>query len=286
VFNRNDSEFILKYKRQKKQVSCLTDIELKEFCNENKWDYSSVVLDIAVISLIHGDPVSTKYIRDMIEYTDDREKCLLYEGIWYKYNDDYLNYLKNSLEEIPAEYHPKYDFSKDEYNEFIESIYFEEKNSPDYKGKSKPQILESLRKKYYAERAFNILRNQKDGFTNLDRSHQQVGSARIEPMDLYKDGIMYTVKIGSSSSKLCYAVDQSLQTMKLYKYNMLTNAPKIDTVCIWIVLENKEHIEDANGKPNINLLDMLTFKNKLDSWKKEVRLQGLQPLIYVNYRTK
>ena len=29
----------------------------------------------------------------------------------------------------------------------------------------------------------------------------------------------------------------------------------------------------------------LMLKNKLDQWKKEVRLQGLKPIIYVNYKT-
>ena len=39
-------------------------------------------------------------------------------------------------------------------------------------------------------------------------------------------------------------------------------------------------------KPDINRLDMLMLKNRLDQWKKEVRLQGYTPIIYVNYRTK
>lgn len=40
-----------------------------------------------------------------------------------------------------------------------------------------------------------------------------------------------------------------------------------------------------DGKPDINRLDMLMLKNRLDQWKKEVRLQGYTPIIYVNYRT-
>ena len=49
-------------------------------------------------------------------------------------------------------------------------------------------------------------------------------------------------------------------------------------------VDGKEHIEDVNGTPDINKLDMLMLKNHLDQWKKEVRLQGLKPLIYINYR--
>lgn len=29
---------------------------------------------------------------------------------------------------------------------------------------------------------------------------------------------------------------------------------------------------------------MIMLKNKLDSWKKEVRLQGLNPIVYINYK--
>lgn len=43
------------------------------------------------------------------------------------------------------------------------------------------------------------------------------------------------------------------------------------------------HIEDENGKPDLNRLKMLMLKNRLDQWKKEVRVQGYKPLIYINY---
>ena len=46
------------------------------------------------------------------------------------------------------------------------------------------------------------------------------------------------------------------------------------------------HIENEDGKPDINRLDMLMLKNRLDQWKKEVRLQGYTPIVYVNYRTR
>ena len=94
---------------------------------------------------------------------------------------------------------------------------------------------------------------------------------------------MFAVKVGNASSKLCYAVDQSLTALRLYKHNLLTGMPKIDSAAIWLILERKTHIEE-DGVPNINLLEMLLLKNKIDQWKKEVRLQGLKPIIYINYK--
>ena len=49
------------------------------------------------------------------------------------------------------------------------------------------------------------------------------------------------------------------------------------------IIDAMKYIEE-NGVPNINALEMLMLKNRLDQWKKEVRLQGYTPLIRVNYK--
>lgn len=95
---------------------------------------------------------------------------------------------------------------------------------------------------------------------------------------------MYAVKIGNSSSKLCYAIDQSLTALKLYRKGMFPDVPTITAASIWLVLETKVHIEDNNGIPVLDKLNMLMLKNRLDQWKKEVRLMGIKPLVRINYR--
>ena len=45
-------------------------------------------------------------------------------------------------------------------------------------------------------------------------------------MDLYKDHTMYSVKIGNSSGKLTYVIDQSLTSLKLYDSGDLTYIKK------------------------------------------------------------
>jgi len=284
IFNHNDGEFILSYHGQKKEVSSLSNEELELFCLENNWDYNQALLDITVISQYNGFPVVAKKVKDLIDYTDDREKCLLSKGVWYQYNEDYLSYLRDSIAEIATEYHPEYDFTKESYEKFIDSKYIQEKNNPLYRDKTPEEIRESLRRKYYAERAYNLLREESDGFKNFDRNEIRVWNSSIEIMDLCKDGMMCAVKIGNASSKLCYAVDQSLTALKLYKKHQLPQMPEITTVVLWFVLERQDHIEDGNGCPQLNQLDMLMLKNRLDQWKKEVRLQGLKPLIFINYR--
>lgn len=286
VFNHNDAEFELSYNSKKKVIPNLTSEEIECFCKENGWDYKHMLLDIAVISLCNGHSVVTKKVKDLIDYTDDAEKCLLSKGIWYQFNDDYLSYLEDSIAEISVTYNPDFDFSNADYDSFIQQKYDEEKHDIQYNGKTGDEIKKNLKRKYYAERAYNLLREQENGFHNYDRDDVTVGGYKIETMDLYKDEMMCSVKIGNASSKLCYAVDQSLTALKLYKKGELPNIPKISTVVLWFVLEKQRHIEDATGHPQLNQLDMLMLKNRLDQWKKEVRLQGFTPMIYINYRTE
>ena len=160
-----------------------------------------------------------------------------------------------------------------------------EKHDPQYAGLNDEQIKKKIKNKHYAERAFNELRSRDDGFICYDRELKEVGKERIEVMDLYKDGFMYAVKIGNSSSKLCYVVDQSLTALKLYKKGLLPGTPTITTAVIWLILETDAHIEDNNGVPVLDKLKMLMLKNRLDQWKKSVRLMGLTPIIFINYRT-
>ncbi len=284
IFNNNDSEFELKYGRKSKKVSSLTSEDLRSFCQENDLDYGATMLDIAVVSYYNGAPVVTKRVRELIEYTVDEEKVLLSKGVWYRYNDDYLTYLEASIAEIDAEYHPEFDFTAGIHNAFVDKKYSAEKDDPDYAGKSEAEIKKALKSKYYAERTFNLIRAEENGFQNFDRNPDRVGNSKVEEMDLYKDEAMYVVKIGNTSGKLCYAVDQSLTSLKLYKSGKLQGMPQVHTAVLWFVLD-RGHIEGANGKPDLSQLKMLMLKNRLDQWKKEVRLMAIRPLIYINYRS-
>lgn len=284
IFNRNDSEFILKYKRKEKKITSLSNDEIHRFCEENAFNFGESALNITVVSLYENEPVSSAPVRKIIDYTDDEQRCLLSKGVWYQYNDDYLNYLKASIAEIETEYHPEYDFSTTLHNAFVESLLVEAKEADEYQGKTDDQILVALKRKYYAERAFNLIMERDHGFQNFDRQGRQVGSTIVELMDLYKDQTMFAVKIGNSSAKLCYAVDQSISSLRLYKHQLLPNMPAIKRVAIWLVLERQTTIGAPGCPQDLNELEMLMLKNRLDQWKKEVRLQGFTPLIYINYK--
>ena len=94
---------------------------------------------------------------------------------------------------------------------------------------------------------------------------------------------MYAVKIGNSSAKLSYVVDQSISSIRLYKHNLLVDMPKVDKVAIWIVLKRSTLLPTIDGKPDISALKMIMLKNRIDAWKKEVRILGYTPVVYLNY---
>lgn len=282
VFNNNDGQFVLKYGTAKKNVSQISLDAIREFCEEHAFDMSNILLNIRVVSLKDGAEVRTDTIHNLIDYTSESDRCVLSKGKWYICNDDYITYLSDSLAEIDVEYHPEYDFSRSYWKNYIDQKIQAE--TPEFiaAGVLPKDIKAKVEDKYYAERAFNNWRQDQNGFLNYDRDNYRVAGMKIEIMDLYHNGAIFAVKIGNSSGKLCYVVDQSLSALKMRKHNLLP-FPTIDTVVVWLILDRQNHLPLINGKPNIDHLRMLSLKNKLDQWKKEVRLQGLRPLIYVNY---
>lgn len=283
IFNNQDTFFELWHVHKRKEIESLNFAEVEKFAEEKEIELSKEILNIKVKSFNNGKTVRTDKIKNLIDYVDDDNRCVLNKGIWYHYNDDYQKYLEDSISEIEVIYSQEYDFSDRIHQDFIEEKFNEEKAEPVFEGLTDSQIKEKLKNKYYAERTFNLLR-VRDGFENYDRVTNSYAGAQIELMDLYKDETMYAVKIGSASSTLCYAVDQSISSLKMYKHNTLEGMPAVKNVAVWLILKRQSLSLNQNGQPDLNNLNMIMLKNKLDSWKKEVRLQGLNPIVYINYK--
>lgn len=285
IFNHTDDEFKLKYPRaDAKKITHLTVETIRSFCQENTIDSVENIDKIRLVRYRGGESVVTIQLKSIIEYTDDENKCIFSGGKWYMYNHDYLTYLNDSVKDIKAKYKAEYDFNDTIHNQFVDSIYEIEKDEEKYVGKTEDNIKESLKRKYYAERCFNLIREQGGSFSNYDRVGTTVG---FEKMDLYEidTSTMFAVKKGKASSDLCYAVDQSLTALKKYKHGEIPDMPPISNVGLWFILERAEHLLiDAQNEVDLSSLDMLMLKNRIDQWKKEVRLAGYKPIIYINYR--
>ena len=285
VFNRSDS-YVIKYKQLEKETSELSLEVIKAFCEKHGIPLSREVFEIKITSFVDGRSQNTSSFYSMLDYMDESERCLLINGSWYEFNDDYLNYLMHSLSEIPVIYNPDFDFTSKILSDFQKNKAQEEKILPEYQGKTLSEVEKSMRTKYYAERAFNMLRSDNNGFKLYDRGTNRIGNAKIEIMDLFSNTTMFAVKRGNSSGDFSYVTDQSLMSVQAYKENLIQGAPSISKVAVWLIFERSEKIPLKNNTLDWDALNMLILKNKLDSWKKAVRLAGFQPEIWINYQTK
>ncbi len=284
IFNRCDNVG-LTYKRKREEVSHLSINGIRKFCGKYFVTNPDDILKIKVVRSNDGKSLRTDFLHSLIEYTSDDKQCIFYNGKWYSFNDDYLDYLNASMSEIDTRYNSAYDFDDEVHQQFLDAKYEELENiDSSQKEDNIEEVKKNLAKKYYAERCFNILRAEQESFDNYDRKDTSAG---FEKMDLYekKTKTMFAVKIGKASSSLCYAVDQSLVSMYKYKKGEITEMPLVERVGLWFILKRKKTLPIDNERVCLEKLDMLMLKNRIDHWKKEVRLAGFTPVVYINYRS-
>lgn len=260
IFYTHDQKYTLKHNDIAEEINVVTLSEVDNFCKNHDIMFRDEWINIKIIFYSEGIQVVTKPLRDFIECTLDEYNCMLVGGIWYNFNGDFMEYLRDSICEIDVIYDNSFDFSKTDID--------------DYNTRNG--------KNCYREAYFNKIREQ-DGYECYDRQLETFKKHKIEVCDLYKDEILYAVKVGKTSEKLCYVVDQSLTALRLNKNRQLSKYLEVRKACLWIILSKKERLTIVNGKPDINELKLLHLKMKIDSWKKEVRLMGLEPIIYINY---
>ena len=123
------------------------------------------------------------------------------------------------------------------------------------------------------------------GYELIDRSFERLDiNGKIEIADLYKDNTIFAVKIGNTSSKLCYGIDQLSTSAKLIKKKLIKFDKQISKVALWIVLERAEKLPIKSGRVDINKLNLLVFKNKLDTWQKDMRQLSYEPILIIAYK--
>ena len=288
----NDDEISYKYHRKSTAADGINVTSLTNFMLAYEIPYSEF-LNINIVVSEDGTQKYSKKVSEIISYIDTVEQILLVDGKWYEYNEDFMEYLEESITEIPVEYNSDMDYSKEKHEKYIDHQVSIQIQLDEYKNMPYNELKNMLSNKYYKERYFNELMVRDYGYTLKDRQCETVGSsrntmARIEPMDLYNDETetMYTVKFGDNSSKLCYAVDQSLGAAKLIHTKKIFQDKTVKNVCIWIILTRYDKLPNAeDGKPDLNSLHMFLFKSRLDNWKKEIRQMGFIPLVRINYAT-
>lgn len=285
VFYSASQGYTIKYKRNRKDVETINETVLRDFCEEKGLDFNEVALDLRISA--RSDSNFTEYeIRNLIDYTNEEEQCVLLKGDWYRYNDDYLDELDASMDEFEVVADTKFDWSEERYSEILSEIYEEEKDSEKYSGKSEEEVMSLLKRAYYQERAYNKYLEKKYEYLLLDRKIIRAQGQSMELADLYHEGCLIAVKIGATSSKLCYAVDQIDASAKAVKKNQLKFERPLQKVAVLMVLDRANELPTENGKVKLKELKLIVLKNRLNEWKSEMRHLGLEPVIYIGYRRR
>lgn len=293
IFHSESDCFEIRSGHKKKTIEVLNIKEINTFIRTKDIDEENV-LDITITSKTNDGNIAKYDLLELIDYIDDANQCVLISGKWYQFNNDYQNYLNNSLNEIDVIYDSNLDYSKSSRVDFVNKMYLQEKDSPEYISKQDSQIKEILNKKYYRERFYNMsLFDKNPIFENYDRDLSKTTVGSIEIADVYskeKDNeTIFAVKIGSGSANLSYVIGQSEAALEVYRSKLVENIQNempIKNIGIWLILDRVEKLPlKNNGQPDINKLDMFILKNRIDEWKKKVRLMGLKPIIRINYVT-
>lgn len=261
TFLNENSEPVFKYKVNQntlfeKECSSINNIEIYNFIRENNIKDDLDLLKNFKIEITNENNEKRRFnLSDLIFYNSDSGDYIYNNGKWKKYNNDYEKYLKKSLSQIDVKYDENLNFDKEKI------------------------------KHLKGENAFVEFLETEHGYINKHTEMCDVIKGhKLEAMDVFKDNTMYTIKFGNSSSKLCYSVDQSLLALKAINDDKIQVDERVENVCLWLVHTGKKRIlPEIGGKPDINELKMFFLKNKIDFWKKEVRLMGYTPTIRINY---
>lgn len=225
--------------------------ELNETIDQSGLVFSPDNLDnVKIRASSDSKPHFTKDIRHFVDFMDD-ELHYIEDGRWRRFNQVYVDFLRDSVDRIPASENPDLLFDQGLYDEFIASL------------------PEKDRSHWYKERFFNERQMANLGYKCLDRERVKYDIYNLEIADMYKDGVLYFVKIGTPQ-KLGYVFDQSIAALKYLVENQ-RNLPLIGgtttephTLCVVLFLDRASLIKRLS---EVRSLIMLM---KAEEWRKQV----------------
>jgi uncharacterized protein (TIGR04141 family) len=229
----------------------LTIDDLLGFIESNSIDRADI-LGIKVAYSQGSRQKYTKKIKELLDYIAGEEYVVLSGGKWMRFNQDYLDFLDESLEGIAVEY-PE---------EGLEEITIIEKDFND------SEILREL------------------GYKNADRDFSKIklgNGTPVEAWDLehHEKETVYAVKFGPAQ-KLGYVCDQALTTLELIRNGTVRKSklPHFKRYGLWLGYE-------AVKKPDsITKTGSLILKQKIESWARKCRELGVEPVIKISRKTK
>lgn len=276
IFRFNECNYELIFKQGRKEVAKLDignslNIEgVSSFVKENN---ISNLDEIKVKFKREESSQLTKDLKELLDFYKEYEgyNYFLKNGKWFKFNQNFMEYLKKSLVGIELV----------EADDLIEQEYL------DWKSQKDNEIANgiSLDKLTYREYFFNKKMSDDNGYVLLDRQLEMIRSLdpdgrkyKIEVADLFKDKEIISVKIPTNTQDLIYNIEQSKSSLELIKQKQISFDFELEAAALWIVYENPiSSIVEINS---------IQFLLALDSWKKRVQFLGLKPRVYISQHIK
>lgn len=170
--------------------------------------------------------------KNYLEYVDEQDNICLIDGKWYRFNQSYLDYLKQEVDLVPCDIsiHPEQLPTEEKYLKIKE----------------------------------------RDGFVIIHTDLETVDRKySIEAGDMVKEDTLYIVKKGQPK-QLNYAIDQAMASMNYLQENnrkvVLSGVKhEIKNICLLLLLDRKrdlKHLFDLNS---------LVFHMKIIDWQRIAR---------------
>ena len=159
--------------------------------------------------------------RNRILYIDNETNYYLKSGRWYRFNEDYLKFLQESVNKIPV--------TQSDPIEVNTSL-----NEPDF---------------------LNIAESD-HGYKKTHGENASTTSTTVEAYDLRKQEAGYVVKFGKAA-KLGYAVDQAINYLNMLKAGKIKDDYKVKKIALWLFYDRVQTITQLSELKSIILLQKL-----------------------------
>jgi uncharacterized protein (TIGR04141 family) len=203
------------------------------------------LLRIKVRHLPEDGPRYTQPIKEELDFISDSDRVVLCNGRWMHFNQDYLTFLDEFLNEIKTE-------------------------------ETEPQFKDVL----LNETKFNISDAIKDaGYAVADKDFsifRTRSSTPVEAWDLHKGTRVYAVKFGTAQ-KLGYVCDQAIAVLELLRNKAeVREIPNFESYCLWLGYRAQKNLSAITDSGSIIL------KQKIETWARKARDLGIEPVIKIS----
>lgn len=283
IFYSQNAQYKIMCGRNSSIVDTLSIQEIKRFCVQKNINLKEN-FDKIYISAINSNIFKTS-LKELIDYNIDEKKCVLIKGEWYKYNDDYLIALEQSLNDLNCVHDKRFDWYKFDYDNYINEKLQDFKNQKGYIDlKNDEERKNKLVKVFYNERVYNVIKHKELGLELGDRKNLILpNNSKIEIDDMHNNDSLFAVKIGDSSSKLCFVVNQMSIAMKAIRDQKIAYDKSKKNLFIVLIIKYQDSFPKENCSFNFNKIKLLALKQSIDEWQKNARKQNFNPKVIIGY---